>query len=136
MTTQEQQDREDAALDALIVLALRGDEDLNPDFVATTVLTPAEKATIAGIDIKELIAKAKRLRTAYTTAPSDYDGFGTVTYEFEAGTDNRGLTVRKVGIEPDHWDWQTGRYLSGMHAVATEEEARRFPSIWRLSHGR
>lgn len=126
------QEREDAALDALIVLALRDDPDIDDDFKATTVLTPADKAALAGIDIKALIEKAKRLKTAYTTAPSEYDGFGTVTYDFEVGTDNRGLTVRKVGIEPDHWDWQTARYQSGLHGVATEEEAKRFPQVWRI----
>lgn len=129
------QEREDAALDALIVLALRDDPDLDPGFVATTTLTPANKAAIAGININALIAKAKRLRTAYTTAPIDYDGFGTVTYDHDAGTDNRGLTIRKVRIEPEHWDWQTMRYGSGLHGVATPEEAARFPAIWRLKGG-
>jgi hypothetical protein len=71
-------------------------------------------------------------RRAYTTAPEAYDSFGTTTINPDAGRDHRGQFLRLVEIEPEHWDWQTGRYASGLHAVATEEEARRFPQIYRL----
>jgi hypothetical protein len=68
----------------------------------------------------------------YTTAPSAYDGFGTVELDPDAGTDNRGLTIRKVAVEPDHLDWQMARYASGLHGCVTAAEADVFWSIWRL----
>ena len=131
MTTQE---RENAAIDAIILDALRRDGMADEELIANPTMSAREKTVVANldIDIEKIIAKAKRLRHAYTTAPSVYDGFGTVTLADDAGTDSRGKTLRLVGIEPGHWRWQTQRYGSGCHAVIEESEAKRYPEIWRL----
>jgi hypothetical protein len=68
----------------------------------------------------------------YTTAPANYDGFGTVEMEADAGEDNRGLTIRKVAVQHEHLDWQMARYASGLHGVVTAADADVFRSIWRL----
>lgn len=50
-------------------------------------------------------------KTAWTTAPAGYDGFGTETAEgpFEW----EGQQLRRVLIDPEYFSWQTGRYGSG-----------------------
>lgn len=55
------QDREDAALDALIVWAFRGhdEDDIDIDLDSLPELTPEEMAALAAIDIEEIIRKAK-----------------------------------------------------------------------------
>lgn len=68
-----------------------------------------------------------------TTAPKDYDGFGTIELSPRVGLDHCDRPLRRVAIRPEHWEWQTLRYGSGLHAVATESEARRFPTIYRLT---
>lgn len=67
--------------------------------------------------------------TIYTTAPSQYDGFSATEACSDAGRDDRG----RVSLERRDLDWQTTRYGSGLHGWATEDEASRFPTIWRLS---
>ena len=57
----------------------------------------------------------------YTTAPEDYDWFGTHTVTI-AGKDKRGKTVRMVMSDPKHVDAQRGRYASGLHMVADQAE--------------
>lgn len=57
----------------------------------------------------------------YTTAPKEYDGFGTRTLIPVVGYDN-GKVVRKVEIDPQHRGWQEARYGSGMHALWTEDD--------------
>lgn len=49
-------------------------------------------------------------KTAWTTAPVDYDGFGTETAEgpFEWN----GKQLRRVLVDPNYFSWQTGRYPS------------------------
>ena len=56
---------------------------------------------------------------ARTTAPAQYDGFGTVTLGHADA-----VTVwppmppsRIVLILPEHYEWQARRYISGMFAV-------------------
>ena len=75
------------------------------------------------------------LRVAYTAAPVDYDGFGTTTLDPTAGTDDRGRPIRKVGIFPKHWEWQTVRYGSGMHVAVTEDELSKFSVFWTMANG-
>jgi hypothetical protein len=66
-----------------------------------------------------------------TTAPVDYDGFGTFTItEFE--------DVRTVLIRDEHYQWQTGRYGSGMktcqptiHDIGAIQQA-----LWKRLLGR
>jgi hypothetical protein len=60
-------------------------------------------------------------RVVWTTAPADYDWFGTETVE-ECG-DWYGKKLRKVVIEPAQFVGQTGRYGSGLHA-SWEEDPR------------
>ena len=58
------------------------------------------------------------MTTMYTTAPVDYDGFGTQTW-FDAGTDN-GRPTRCVEVEIQHEEWQRGRYFSGCYSAYDE----------------
>lgn len=58
-------------------------------------------------------------KTAWTTAPTGYDGFGTEMVEgpFEW----EGKQLRRVLIEPEYLSWQTGRYGSGGHGDWDED---------------
>lgn len=58
-------------------------------------------------------------RTLWTTAPADYDGFGTET--IEEGGEWRGKTLRRVIIDPVHFSYQTARYASGLHGDWDED---------------
>ena len=53
---------------------------------------------------------------AVTSAPAQYDGFGTVavaaTHEANSLMTPAG---RVVAIDPEHYEWQARRYLSGMY---------------------
>lgn len=49
----------------------------------------------------------------HTTAPIEYDGFGTITLDADTGSIN-GRTLRAVRICKKHREWQTSRYLSGL----------------------
>jgi hypothetical protein len=57
----------------------------------------------------------------YTTAPEDYDWFGTHTVAI-VGTTDRGKTVRKVLSDPNYLDGQRARYGSGLHLAVDETE--------------
>jgi hypothetical protein len=61
----------------------------------------------------------------YTTAPDVYDGFGTVTVVVGAGETSKGTLVRAVLVLKQHWDWQTGRYASGLHMAASSDDWRK-----------
>jgi len=65
-------------------------------------------------------------RSLWTTAPSDYDLFGTETVE--DGGEWKGKRLRRVIVDPAHVDYQEGRYSSGLHGSWPEdprvEEAR------------
>ena len=76
----------------------------------------------------------------YTTAPDSYDGFGTKTVATGWNWQNKSPTllnltvkpVRKVAIKPEHFQWQSSRYGSGMHPTWTEvqfQEERRYGYI-------
>ncbi len=71
-------------------------------------------------------------RIAYTQADPVYFGFGTVILDDAAGTDKRGRTVRKVGIKPEHWAWQTERFGSGMFQAVEPHDLDKFRDIWTL----
>ncbi len=91
-------------------------------------------ADLPGIEFRAVpIARQTDLRVVYTTAPEAYDGFGTVTLAEVAGIDSHGRAIRKVGIRPEHWDWQTQRYGSGMHVAVRESEIERFKDIWTMT---
>lgn len=60
------------------------------------------------------------MKTFYTSAPIAYDGFSTRTLA-TVGLDRiNGEPVRKVECEERDYDWQTGRYGSGMHRYTNE----------------
>ena len=58
----------------------------------------------------------------YTTAPNDYDWFGTHTLEECAGTTTNGKTVRKVSGPANRVEAQRGRFASGNHMAVDEAE--------------
>lgn len=60
----------------------------------------------------------------YTTAPEDYDWFGTRTVGV-AGTDRRGRPVRKVEGPAGYAEGQRARYGSGLHMAVDEAEWRK-----------
>lgn len=56
--------------------------------------------------------------TRYTTAPTAFDGFGTIDRGIIAETDSwfgAPKQIRKVEIQPLHLGWQENRYWSGNH---------------------
>jgi len=57
----------------------------------------------------------------YTTAPADYDWFGTHTIEI-AGKDSRGRDVRKVSGPTSRVQAQRDRYGSGLHMAVDQTE--------------
>lgn len=62
-----------------------------------------------------------------TSAPVDYDGFGTRTvYTYALADSGRTRTFRTVDIQVDHLDWQTCRYASGLHTPMTVTEWEAF----------
>jgi len=59
----------------------------------------------------------------YTTAPADYDWFGTHTVKENVGATRNGKTVRKVEIPVGtRTDNQIGRYQSGLHMAVDQTE--------------
>lgn len=72
-------------------------------------------------------------KTAWTTAPTDYDGFGTETAE--GPIEWKGRQLRRVLIDPAFFSWQTGRYGSGGHGDWDEDprvaEAKRTETLAR-----
>lgn len=60
----------------------------------------------------------------FTTAPVEYDGFGTVAPETR---EIKGQTVRLVEIEGRYYRWQVDRYRSGLYLTTrTEAEITRY----------
>ena len=51
-----------------------------------------------------------------TTAPIDYDGFGTLEL-FKMRHPTTDKEIRYVAIRQEHCAWQTGRYGSGSHVA-------------------
>lgn len=72
-------------------------------------------------------AKRATWTVCWTTAPEDYDTFGTETLIPDAG-EWCGKTLRQVAIDPRHLDYQSCRYGSGLHGTwekdPREEEKR------------
>lgn len=57
-----------------------------------------------------------RLHLWETTAPENYDGFGTFTvHSYHTGP--TGKPIRVVAIQDRHVEWQTSRYHSGLGAA-------------------
>lgn len=54
-----------------------------------------------------------------TTAPKNYDGFGTITLETFEKTEQH-IGHRMVAIQPEHIEWQTCRYGSGLYGTYSQ----------------
>lgn len=63
------------------------------------------------------------LTTTYTTAPPEYDGFGTATVEVLDWLD-AGKRFRRVETPTEHVVWQRTRYESGCYAAMDEGKFR------------
>lgn len=63
----------------------------------------------------------------YTTAPRDYDWFGTHEVEAVAGTSG-GKVVRKVSGPSERVEAQRARYDSGLHMAVDEQEWQKLVS--------
>ncbi len=61
-------------------------------------------------------------KVIYTTAPADYDWFGTTEVKADVGKNMRGQVIRKVEIEDSRAEAQCSRYSSGLHMYADETE--------------
>ena len=61
--------------------------------------------------------------TIYTTAPAAYDGFSTREESADCGRDG-GKVVRRVSLETADYQWQLGRYASGLYMALR-------PDAWR-----
>lgn len=67
-----------------------------------------------------------KTQVTYTTAPPDYDGFGTEILDEVVGHAKGGTPVRRVQTPEPHVAWQRNRYLSGwIYLVADEAEWRK-----------
>jgi hypothetical protein len=65
-------------------------------------------------------AEADRI-TFHTSAPSNYDGFSTRTLRVVGRCTRSGNPVREVSCERRDYDWQTGRYSSGLCRFTMEQ---------------
>lgn len=65
--------------------------------------------------------KHERRVFTYTTAPADYDWFGSKTVSI-AGHDKRGRPIRLVSSDPQHAQAQRERYMSGLHMAVDDTE--------------
>lgn len=75
-----------------------------------------------------------------TSAPKDYDGFGTFTlYEYDAGKQNKADSFRVVAIRAEIVNWQTTRYSSGCFASPWPDEWMRdelIRAFWKRLQGK
>jgi hypothetical protein len=72
----------------------------------------------------ELVSREEdgtRLVPTWTSAPVDYDGFGTVTVASDCGV-YCGKPIRKVETALKHLNWQRDRYGSGLHTAASARQ--------------
>jgi hypothetical protein len=73
------------------------------------------------------------VETTWTTAPVDYDGFGTVTIDDGVAL-HCGKFLREVATPRRHVQWQRDRYGSGLHVALDEaawDELRGSPGFLR-----
>lgn len=75
------------------------------------------RAAHAGYDAGVVAYIAQHWAVRWTTAPANYDGFGT-TVLTQKMVDGR--LLRQVAIDPSYLSWQEGRYHSGLHACSKE----------------
>lgn len=130
-----------SALDALLALARSfgaagkryTDLSFSDEFVATYEAVEVEAGGRVGRASKEGVEAAFRegrrewrqgggWKNAWTTAPVEYDGFGTETAEGPFEWEGRQL--RRVLVDPEFYGWQTGRYPVCWDEDPREVEAR------------
>lgn len=70
----------------------------------------------------------------WTTAPHDYDGFGTRTVDAQAGYDDAKL-YRQVEVQQEHEEWQRARYFSGYHAAYDDANWRQLVASGMVTEG-
>jgi hypothetical protein len=61
-------------------------------------------------------------KVIYTTAEADYDYGYVQVVDAHVGTATNGKVIRKVLIPAKHVVYQVGRYHSGFHLVADQEQ--------------
>jgi len=67
--------------------------------------------------------KGNTMKTVFTTAPQDYDGFSTETADENAGRDkSSGKIYRQVEMQDRDYNWQSSRYGSGMHCSMSQDQ--------------
>ena len=88
-------------------------------------LTSAYPALAA--EVRTLLPIAPTLVSTYTTAPVDYDGFGTETVAVVGTFDKKPL--RHVETPVEHVEWQRMRYGSGLHCALDVEEFRKIQGL-------
>lgn len=67
----------------------------------------------------------KKTIRVITSAPEAYDSFGTKTVVKEYAKNDR-HSFRLVEIAAEHYDWQTNRYLSGLHPFCDQDKESEF----------
>lgn len=105
-------------------------DDVQTEIDATENISAAEDAISAAQAAWEEGNREHRIASGwvvcFTTAPADYDTFGTETLAIEG--EWKGRELRKVLMHPHHADYQRDRYGSGLHASWPDdprvEEAR------------
>jgi hypothetical protein len=90
-----------------------GSRDTNDGQVLVTPPLGVEPAAqlrsvLAGAEGVTEVDVSAEYTVGYTTAPVDYDGFGTLSLGVEA-------SERVVAIRTEHLNWQASRYASGLH---------------------
>jgi hypothetical protein len=72
---------------------------------------------------------------AQTTAPIAYDGFGTINVFESWMYGGSGETVRVVLIRDEHFNWQTGRYNSGLYYATYYPKEHIAQELWKRIAG-
>jgi DNA polymerase III sliding clamp (beta) subunit (PCNA family) len=66
----------------------------------------------------------------FTTAPVDYDGFGTRTMETDCGRSSGWKVWRKIQVFDQHFNWQNGRNGSGFHPTVPAQQFAELRSVF------
>ncbi len=77
-----------------------------------------------------------RFHALDTTAPADYDGFGTfAVHAYDNGADG---IIRTVLVREEHLAWQTARYSSGLKSATPtlHDESAIREAIWNRITGK
>jgi hypothetical protein len=72
---------------------------------------------------------------AQTTAPKAYDGFGTINVFETYGDTGNERNVRIVLIREEHFNWQNGRYNSGLYYATHYDKENIAQELWKRLAG-